>query len=140
MKWVIAILYIVCTFAAFVMLGFVYDWLRRKQNKPRIGFHYFLCRLLKSGDYVSINGKILCFSHITGNGEVIDHIQPPSNSNMAIAGDLAFENPHSLGYLIYPVYTLNKCEFIYGKYGLKWAASNEFAKTAKEKINEYLWN
>jgi len=93
-----------------------------------------LQKLLKDGDYVSIDGKVLRFSHIAGNGETVDPIRPPSNYNQTIGGELAFYD--LLGYKIYPSTALIKCDFIYGKYGLKWAASSHIANTANEKIKE----
>jgi len=140
-RFVYAILIIAFVVVILVTIAFVYDWVRRKTNKLCIGeIDYFLCKFLKHGDYVSINGRVHRFSHITHFGETIDHIKPPSNDNMALGGELAFDNPNSLGYLIYPTSILRKCEFIYGKYGLKWAISNEWATVAKEKVNEYIWN
>lgn len=136
-----AILYYFLFFGAFTAflvicqaLTFAYAWLRRKINKPRIGFVCFLQKLLKDGDYVSINGKVLRFSHIARNGETIDPIRLPSNYNQTLGGELAFYD--LLGYKIYESSALIKCDFIYGKYGLKWAASSHIANTADEKIKE----
>lgn len=141
MKFVFAILIVAFVIAIFIAMALAYDWMRRKTIKSHIGgLEYFLYKFLKRGDYVSINGRVLCFSHLTQVGETIDHIKPPSNSNKTFGGELAFDNPNSLGHLIYPVSALRKCEFIYGKYGLKWAVSKEWATVAKEKINEYIWN
>lgn len=141
MKFVLAILIVAFVIAIFVTMALAYDWMRRKTIKSHIGgLEYFLYKFLKRGDYVSINGRVLCFSHLTQFGETIDHIKPPSNSNKTLDGELAFDNPCSLGHLIYPVSALRNCEFIYGKYGLKWAVSKEWATVAKEKVNEYIWN
>lgn len=141
MSFVFAIL---TTVFAVIILGAValaYDWLRHKINKPRIGgLEYFLRKLIKRDDFISINGKVLRFSHTTQCGEKINPIAPPSHRNITLGGDLAFDNPNSLGYLIYPLSALRNCEFVYGKYGLKWAISHEWATMAKEKVNEYIWN
>lgn len=141
MNFIFAILIFAFVIAILMAMAFVYDWIRRKTIKSHIGgLEYFLYKFLKRGDYVSINGRVLCFIHLTKFGETIDHIKPPSNNNKTLGGELAFDNPNSLGYLIYPVSALRKCEFIYGKYGLKWAVSKEWATVAKEKANEHRWN
>lgn len=136
MRFVFALLIIACAIAVLIAISFAYEWLRCRMNRPRIGLEYFLCKLLRRGDYVSINGRIMDFSHITKNGETIDPVLPLSNNNQTLEGELAFYNPHSLGYLIYPVSALRKCEFIYGKYGLKWAVSDYWATIAKDKVDE----
>lgn len=101
------------------ILANAYHWLRLKMNKPRIGYKNINIKLLKSDDYVSIDGKIMRFSHFTKLGE------------------MAFDNPLELGsYFIYQPLSLNKCLFIYGKYGTKWAVSKHWASVAKEKIRE----
>lgn len=139
MRFVYAIL-IIAFAIVIIVIAFAFDWIRRKTNKSRIGgLECFLSKFLKHGDYVSIDGRVLQFSHITQVGETIDNIRPPSNRNKTIGGELAFDNPQSLGYLIYHVSALRKCEFKYGKYGLKWAISNEWANVAKEKVNERIW-
>lgn len=141
MRFVFAILIIAFVIVVLVAISFAYEWIRRKTNKSHIGgLEYFLCKFLKHGDYVSIDGRVLEFSHITRTGEIIDPIRPPSNGNKTYGGELAFDNPNSLGYLIYPVSALRKCEYIYGKYGLKWAVSNKWAISAEEKVKEYIWN
>ena len=138
LRFIIAILIFVAIFAIMALISVFYDWLRRKFNKPRIGNiePYSLCKKMKRGDYVSINGQILCFSHITTMDETINPIKPPSSDNKTFSGDLAFDDPYSLGYIIYPTLSLKGCDFIYGKYGVKWAASNHWAEIAKEKVEE----
>lgn len=97
----------------------VYKWIRKKANKPLIGYKNINIKLLRRDDYVSIDGKIMRFSHFTKLGE------------------MAFDNPLMLGsYFIYQPSSLNNCKFIYGKYGTKWAVSKHWASVAKEKIRE----
>jgi len=138
------ILYILIFIIFLVVLGvisFAYDWLRHKINKPRIGgIEYFLRKLVDKGDYLCINGKVYCFDHFVIQDEIIDITRPPSNGNIAIKGNMAFSNYSSLNYLYLSKISLRNCEFIYGKYGLKWAISTKWAEVAKEKVNEYIWN
>ena len=115
----------------------VYKNHRRKNNKPYIGEVDFpLTKLLKRDDYVSIGGRVLRFSHISEGGESIDILRPPLNDNLTIGGELAFDNPRGLGYIMYYPSALKKCEFIYGEYGVKWAASEELAASAEEMVDK----
>ena len=128
----------VALIAAFLCLFMAYEWFRRKTNKTRIGgLEYFLCKILKRDDYVSINGKVMRFSHISHGGESIDILKFPTYDNKTLGGELAFAKPHGLGYYFYPMSVLRECEFIYGEYGLKWAVSKHWAEIAKEKVDEY---
>lgn len=140
MRFLFAILILVGSFAALLFVSFIYDWMRRKMNTPRIGFDYFLLKLLKRGDYVSIKGKVLCFSHVASVGENIDPIRPPFDDNKTIGNELVFDNPHGIGYLFYEPSSLMNCEFIYGEYGLKWALSNQWAKVAEKKVYESIYD
>lgn len=100
-----------------------YKWLRRKLNKPLIGYEKIDIKLLRRDDYVCIDGKTMRFNHFTKLGE------------------MAFNNPLALGsYFIYQPSSLNKCLFIYGKYGARWAASEHWASVAKEKVEEYIYS
>lgn len=117
-----------------------YKWLRRKLNKPLIGFVNFNGRLMKRDDYVSIDGEVLCFSHIASEGQTINPLYPALEKNKTVGGEVAFRNPNELGYLYYNPSTLKHCEFIYGKYGVKWAASEHWASVAKEKVEEYIYS
>jgi hypothetical protein len=66
-------------------------------------------------------------------------LSPPNCYNKTIGGELAFCDDRVLGYVYYNPSAMVNCEFIMGKYGLKWANNNTTAKTAKEKINNYLY-
>lgn len=141
MRVIYAILIVVVVIFVFAIIAYAWDWGCRKINKPRIGsIDCFLYDLLKRNDYVCIEGEVLQFSHIVKTDEIIDVLRPPLDNNKALGGELAFDKRNSLGYIIYPTSVLRKCEFIYGKYGLKWAASKELAAVAKEKVYEYIWN
>lgn len=113
-----SILFIVAIIAILFVISLIYEWFKRKTNVTRIGHEYFLRKLLKDGDYVSIKGKVMAFETFTKDKEVV------------------FDNPHGLGYCIYPLRALSQCEFIIGKYGVKWALSEKWAKVAKDKITE----
>ena len=92
---------------------------------------------MKRDDYVSINGKVMRFSHIACENETIDPLRPPFyDENKTIGGELAFKKTLGIGYVFYPDSSLRNCEFIYGKYGLKWAVSEHWASIAKQKIIE----
>jgi len=132
-RFILAILDIVAFLALFVMFSLLYEWIRRKTNKPNVGLESFLLKRLKRGDYVCIEGKVMQFSHITCNGEIIDPIRPPLDNNKSFGGELAFET-NTLSYPRYPISALRKCEFIYGKYGLKWACNNRWATVTMDKI------
>lgn len=47
-------------------------------------------------------------------------------------GELVFE--YGLGYQYFNPSAMSNCDFIYGKYGLKWARNHDAAKQAKERI------
>ena len=55
----------------------LYARLRKRMNRPKIGVE-LLTSLLYRGDYVSIEGNILKFSHIAQSNETIDHLSFPS--------------------------------------------------------------
>lgn len=138
MKYLLAIIVIACVFALLVATSMTYEWLRKKWNRPRIGgIELFLVKLLRRGDYVSINGKILCFSYVCRKGE--DILLPSFDHLILSGGELAFDDPYSLGHKIYNASCLRQCEFIYGKYGLKWAANQSIASAAKDKVYNYIW-
>lgn len=134
------VLILIAIVAAATFIWMFYSWLRRKMNKPRIGFESFLRDLLERGDYVSINGKVMKFSHIAEYGEPLDPLRPlnpKSHYNNTYRGELAFDDSISTNYHYYHPQALMKCDFIYGKYGLKWAASKELAGIAEERIKDY---
>lgn len=131
-RFVSSVLFVIGIILALGAITAAYEWVRKKINKPKIGFPAFLLDKIKRGDYVCIEGKVLRFNHIARENESIDILHPPLHSNQTLGGELAFDN--GLGYLYYRPSALNKCEFIYGKYGLKWAISNDWAKAAKSKI------
>lgn len=137
---IVMILALVLAFFLLTLLGVFYEWMRRKINKPQIGFENFNAKIIKRGDYVSINGKVMCFSHITECGEIIDPIRPPMEDNKLLGGELAFQKNLGLGYEFYSISSLRQCDFIYGKYGVKWAASNHWASIAKDKVEDLIWN
>lgn len=124
---------------AFIVATILYEpykWLRRKTNKPRIGYDSLFGRLLSRGDYVSIDGKVLCFDHIASPGQAINALALPLEENKTVGGEIAFRNPNAIGYLYYKPSALKHCDFIYGKYGVKWAASKHWATVAEEKVTE----
>lgn len=137
-----AILFIIALIAIWIVLailGMAYTWLRRKINKPRIGLESFLSELLERGDYVSINGKVMRFSHVAEYGESLDPLRPLKpkiHYNVTSGGEYAFDDLNSTQYHYYRPQALIKCDFIYGEYGLKWAASKEAAETAEERIKQ----
>lgn len=115
----------------------LYMRFRKRINKPQIGVE-ILINLLNKDDYVCIDGKVLRFSHIARKREVLNIAAPPSELNSTIGGELAFLDDRYLGYRYYHTSAMKECEFIYGKYGLKWASSSAIATNAKERIdNEY---
>ena len=122
--------------ALLCLAGYIYDKLQRKFNKPRIGFHYFFRKLIVRGDYVCLRDRILRFSHWAQSNELMDSYGPPSESERAAGGELAFYG-EGLRYVYYPPSSLKDCKFIYGKYGVKWAASNMLASEAEERVNNY---
>ena len=73
------ILFYVGLVVAVTVLGLfieVYQWLRRKLNKPKIGKEKLSLKLLKRDDIVCIKDNNLTFSHIAGKGECIDILKP----------------------------------------------------------------
>lgn len=125
--------------AGFVFLFFVselYVILRKRINKPKIGDE-LLINLLNKGDYVSIQGKVHRFSHIARENEKLNLLAFPSESNNTIGGELAFANDHRLGFVFFYPSVMANCDFIYGKYGLKWARNKAIANIANEQIKKY---
>lgn len=127
--------------AGVMCLGFVcwicqeiYIGIRKKLNKPTIGIVGILINRLESGDYVCINGRVLRFSHVAHCGEHLSTIKPPFDDNLTNGGELSFDNPNGLDNIYYTPACLKNCQFIFGKYGLKWALNLEFANKAKEII------
>lgn len=126
-------------FVAFIVASILceaYKWVRRKTNKPRIGYDSLFGGLLRCDDYVCIDGKVLCFDHIASPGQAINVLALPLEENKTVGGEIAFRNPNAIGYLYYKPSALKNCEFIYGKYGVKWAVSKHWATVAEEKVKE----
>jgi hypothetical protein len=93
--------------------------------------------ILRRDDYVSINGQLLRFSHIASGNESLNVMAPPSYRNQTNGGELAFCDDRTLGYVYYHQSAMAKCDFIFGKYGLKWARNNDLATAAKERIKNF---
>lgn len=138
MKIIFAYLIFFASIIGLSILCELYKVFRKRINKPQIGAD-ILINLLKKDDYVSINGEILKFSHIARSGETLNFLAPPSEHNETIGGELAFIDNRFLGYRYYHFSAMKECEFIYGKYGLKWASSVTIAKKAKERIEHYFY-
>lgn len=78
------------------------------------------------------------FSHIANPEEPLSILSFPSEGNKTIGGEIAFENNNGIGYIYINSYCiLANCDFIYGKYGLKWARNRDIAKIAEEKMRRY---
>ena len=131
MKFLIALLWLVGGFALLALLCEMYVFVRRRLNCITVGLVGFLSKLLKRDDYVSIDNRLLRFSHFTVGGEIVDITRPPLwNNKWNSLGDLAFYNENTLGYTILPLSKLEQCEFVIGKYGVKWAASQNWLPKA----------
>lgn len=115
-----------------------YTWCRSKLNKPSIGQLSLLSRFLKKGDYVCIDNRVLRFSHIAKVNESYNFLSPPVSDNLALGGELAFYDSHGLGYVYYHPSAMKDCCFIYGKYGLKWAITYDYANRAKTMVESQL--
>lgn len=136
MNFVIGIAKIVAIIVTVFIVCELYDRFRKRINRPKIGVE-LLINLLHRGDYVSIDGKIHRFSHIANSNETINHLAFPCEENKTMGGELAFENDRGLGYIFFYPSAMIKCDFIFGKYGLKWARNNNIANNAKEYINKF---
>ena len=133
---ILAYMFIIVTVIAVIALSLFYDWFRRIINIHKVGFEKFSSKRIRPGDYVCINGRVWQFDHWTSDNEIIDPISPPIEDNMTCKGNLAFST-NGLGYKLFPFSILRNCEFIYGKYGLKWAISEEYAHSAEAIIRQY---
>lgn len=131
------IFYILGSIVCLCLSSEVYTYFRKKYNRPIIGTNIFLLKKLKNGDYVSINSRVLRFEHIARCGETINILHPPCEQNTLIGGELAFENKNGLGYTYYNSSALSNCDFIYGKYGLKWARTKQIAEKAEKEVEKY---
>lgn len=136
MNFVLSILKIVAIIIAVLVASELYVRFRKRLNRPKIGAE-ILIKLLHRGDYVSIDGKIHRFSHIANSNETLNHLSLPSEGNKTMGGELAFENERGLGYVFLYPSAMIKCDFIFGKYGLKWARNRSIANRAKEIKNKF---
>lgn len=114
-----------------ISLNMAYEWFRKRYNKPRMGQMGLFNTRLKRDDYICFGDKVLRFSHIAGKDEIINVLRPPLNGNRTYGGELAFYDPHSIGYVYYDESVMKDCKFIYGKYGLEWAINDEFVLKAE---------
>ena len=137
LKSFLAILGFIAALIILSALSLFYEWLRRKVNKPKIGFMHFSSKMFSKGDYVCIKNNVMEFDHWTRDGETIDPIAPPIEENKTFSGNLAFKTD-GIRYRILYSSSLKECNFIYGKYGLKWASTEGWARVAKEKVLEYM--
>lgn len=129
--------FIVVSFALAFALSELYVLLRKKLNRPQYGVDV-LTKFLRRDDYVSINGEIYQFSHFTRRDDIIDILKPAHYSNkVQFDGDIAFMKTDGLGYIHLHRNALERCDFIYGKYGLKWARNTSAAKDIEIKINQH---
>lgn len=129
------VIFLVGLFGLFI-ISELYAVARKKLNTPKIGIEILL-NLLERNDYVCIDGKVNQFSHFAKEDESLNILSPPCESNKTIGGEIAFVNNHGLGYMYYNPSILVNCDFIFGKYGLKWARNIAIANTANEKIKKY---
>lgn len=132
-----ALAFIVGFIVSLFIAGVLYDVFRRFINRPKIGS---VCNplILKRDDYISINGRVYLFSHFTRPNEPINTLGPPTNSNLTWrSGDMALQRSTGLGYDLLSIAALSNCDFVYGRYGLKWARTKEVADKAKEEIQAY---
>lgn len=138
MKTLIGIGCIILGFVILFGLSMLYEIIKVKLNKPKIGFKPLIYSLLKRSDYICIAGNVMQFSHWTQSGEVIDVLRPPLDGNQVIYDDdIACYSPNRLGYIYYPFESLNNMQFIYGKYGVKWAKSKGWAEKASKLVEDY---
>lgn len=136
MSFILGIVKIVAIIVAAFIVSELYVQVRKRFNRPKIGVE-LLIKLLRRNDYVSIDGKIHRFSHIANSNETLNPLSFPNEENKALGGELAFENERGLGYIFLHPSAMTKCEFIFGKYGLKWAQNNSIANNAKEILDKY---
>lgn len=136
MSFVLGIVKVFAIILAAFIISEMYIRFRKRFNRPKIGVE-ILINLLHRDDYVSIDGKICQFSHIANSNDTLNPLSLPSEKNTTIGGELAFVNKQGLGYIFLYPSAMAKCDFIYGKYGLKWARNNYIANNAKEIINKY---
>ena len=136
MKPIIGIVIVIASIVIIFFVSELYVKLRKRINRPKIGDE-LLINLLSKDDYVSIQGKILRFSHIARENEILNLLAFPSESNKTIGGELAFANDHGLGYVFFYPSAMTNCDFIFGKYGLKWARNRTIASSAIESIKKY---
>lgn len=138
MSFIIGIVKIATIIVLVFIVSKLYIFFRKRFNKPKIGVE-LLINLLQRDDYASIDGKIYQFSHIAKPNETLNYLSFPSEGNKTIGGELAFMNELGLNYIFFHPSAMIKCDFIFGKYGLKWARNNSIANNAKEKINRYCY-
>lgn len=136
MKSLVGIAIVIASLMIIFFISELYVKLRKRINKPKIGDE-LLINLLNKDDYVSIQGKVHRFSHIARENERLNLLAFPSESNSTIGGELAFANDQGLGYVFFYPSAMSNCDFIYGKYGLKWARNRAIASSAIECIRKY---
>ena len=136
MKVVIAYAIIFAGLVILFLISEFYMMIRKRLNTPIIGVEILL-DLLNKDDYVCISGKVMQFSHFANNKESLNILAPPSDDNKTLGGELAFKNNSVLGYVYYYPSAMTDCDFIFGKYGLKWARNKAIANTTTEQINKF---
>jgi len=138
MRMLIAIGCILLGVLSLIGLSMLYEAIRVKLNKPKIGFKPLFLTLLKHDDYICMAGNVMRFSHWTQRGEIIDVLKPSLEANKTpYDDDISCYNPNGLGYLYYSIESLNDLQFVYGKYGVKWAKSKSWAERAPKLIEKY---
>lgn len=134
MRVVYAYLILISGIVVLSLLSVAYELTRKKLNKSVIGYSGLLKYFLKKGDHVYLGGRVLRFSHFASEGESLCLLKPPFEDNKTLGGELVFYNPHGIGYVYFYPSALNDCQFIYGKYGLKWAINLQVANNAQSII------
>jgi hypothetical protein len=136
LRCILAIAGFIAILVGLAIVSELYILVRNRLNRPKIGAE-FLIKLLHRDDYVSIKGKVFRFSHIARKNESLNILAPPMYGNLTFGGELAFCDD-GIGYVYYnPSVMMDGCDFIFGKYGLKWARNRTIANSAKDRINEF---
>lgn len=132
MKLLSCLIIFLASFAMLVLISEIYVAMRKRLNTSMIGVEVLL-KLLNRDDYVCIDGKVNQFSHFSNSDEPLNILAFPTDGNKTIGGELAFVNNRGLGYVYFHPSAMINCDFIFGKYGLKWARNKAIANIAKRR-------
>lgn len=134
-------------FGVFLITGIIcesicksYIWVRKKLNKPKIGYDLYFS-FLRKNDYIGYKGCVYRICNIERGTESLYLIRP-FEDNTSIRDVLLCYNPTYIpgGYISLHQSILMQCDFIIGKYGMKYAYSLAYSEISLEQVKDCYLN